>query len=388
MALKIIQNVRNLKGKNVLLRVDYNIPIKNNRPVDDYKIIQSLPTISFLRQQGAKVIVVTHLGRPKKFTKQLSTAPLARHLEKLFGQKVAHIAHIKDWRRLERKKLLDVPLVMLDNIRFYKEEENNSAAFAKQLSSLGDIFVLDGFAVSHRVAASVTGIAEHLPSYAGMLLSQEVTYLGGLLKKPARPFVVVLGGAKVETKIPLLETLLPKADYVLLGGDLANTYCASLGYSLGNSLFDRKYIGKIKKLAAHKKVVVPVDYVVGDQNGKNTYCIVTEAIKLPRNTGIYDIGPRTIQLYASYIKKAKTIMWNGAMGKFEEPVYGYGTKALACLIAAKSKGLATGIVGGGETVQAVRDLAVAKDIDWVSTGGGAMLDYLSGRRLPGLQRLY
>lgn len=386
MRLKTIHDLKKLAGSTVLVRVDFNVPLKNGKVVDDFKIVQSIPTISYLLARGARVILMTHLGRPKGFDKKLSVAPLAKMIANKLGIKVGFVPYTKNWRSLTSSKLPAEKLILLENVRFYKEEEKAMPAFAKQLASLGDYFVFDGFAVAHRSAASVTGVGKYLPTYAGSLVESEVAYLGKALSKPKRPFVVVLGGAKVETKIPVLKALLPKADYILVGGGIANTYCAAEGMSLGSSLVGKEYLKVIKKYCDNTKVILPVDYVVGDQKGQNTYCIVTKALKLPKGVGIYDVGPATIQLFSRYLKKAQTIVWNGAMGRFEEPAYAYGTKALACLIAARSKGKAVGIVGGGETVEMIEELGLRQDIDWVSTGGGAMLDWLSQGMLPGVKQ--
>lgn len=386
MKLKTIRTLKRLTGKRVLLRVDYNVPLQKGKIADDFKIQQSLPTLQFLREQGAQVIVVTHLGRPRNVDEKLSTAPLARRLEKLLGEKVSFVPYVKDRRKYSVSSLPETPVILFENIRFYAEEEKNSATFARWLAGLADYFVFDGFAVAHRSAASVTGISKFIPCYAGLLVEQEVKYLGGLHENPKRPVVLVLGGAKVETKIPVLKALLPKADYILVAGGIANTYLAAKGFSLGSSLVGKEYISLIARYCKNAKVVLPVDYVVGDLSGKKTYTITPDAIQLSKNEGIYDIGPATVQLFARYIKDAQTIVWNGALGKYEITAYGYGTKALACLIAARSKGMAVGIVGGGETVDVIERLGLRSSIDWVSTGGGAMLDFLSKPVLPGIKQ--
>lgn len=382
MQLKSIKQAKHLFGQRVLVRVDFNVPVKNGVVQDNFKIQKSLPTIKFLLHSGARIILVSHLGRPKKKDKKFSLLPVVRELEKLINTKVVfdQLENRDDW---EGQKL-----VLLENIRFYKGEESNDPKFAKELSAIADLFVLDGFAVAHRDAASVSGVQNFLPSYAGLLLDEEITGLSRVLEHPKHPFVVVLGGIKMETKIPVLKNLLPKADKILLAGGIINTYLAATGNKMGCSAIDEKYKKEAKYYAGNRKVVRPIDMVAGTIKGKNVRVVdLNKKLNLKKDEGVFDIGPRTVRLFAEHLKKANTIVWNGAPGFFEQPPYNHDTYALARYIASRSKGKAFGVCGGGETVEILRHLDVLNDIDLVSTGGGAMLEFLSGKKLPGLKKL-
>ncbi len=389
MSIASITELKNLVDKRVLVRVDWNVPVKNNKVLNDFKIVKSLATIRFLQNAGAKVILVSHLGRPTKPTLSLSLAPVVKRAEKLLGITIPLVSFVnaKD-RVLAEKKVFGLKrhhVMMLENIRFCAGEEDNKVGLAKDLSRLADYFVLDGFAVAHRAAASVTGVAKFLPSYAGLLLSEEVNVVSSAVTKPKKPLVIILGGAKVETKIPVLKYLLAKADYILLGGGLVNTYLWAKGHQVGGSLIGKEYKAEILRYCSKKKIILPVDVIVGKANGKGAYAVpLTANLALKKDEAIYDIGPASVQLFSKYIKQGQTLIWNGAMGMFEVPVYGYGTKAIACLFAARSKGKAVGIAGGGETVELLEQLGLMGSVDLVSTGGGAMLELLSGKKLPGI----
>ncbi|MBI5729491.1 MAG: phosphoglycerate kinase [Candidatus Magasanikbacteria bacterium] len=387
MKLKNIAEVKNIKGKRVLVRLDCNVPLRGGKIIDDFKITRSLPTIRYLLKKGGRVIIMSHLGRPRGVDKHLSLRPVQRHLEKLLGQKIEFVplARIKRPETFNRMKPGDVAL--LENIRFLAGEEKNDVSLAKQLARTADLFVLDGFAVAHRPAASVVGVTKYLPSYAGLLLASEIAALAKIMAKPRRPLVIILGGAKPETKIPVLEYFLSKADAVLLGGTVAAEYFTAL--SQGQSVFAPALVSKVRRGCRAGKIIVPVDVVAGAADGARAG-LMPAAEYLKKIQGgkfrgkMYDIGPATTQMFASYIKRARTIIWNGAMGKFEVPVYGHATKAIAHLFAARSQGQAFGVCGGGETVAVIRSLGLLGDIDLVSTGGGAMLEFLSGKKLPGL----
>ncbi len=382
MKLKSIKDTKHLHGQRVLVRVDFNVPVKNGKVQDNFKIQKSLPTIKFLLHSGARVILVSHLGRPIKKEKKFSLAPVAKELEKMLNVKVA-FEKLEDRDGWEGKKL-----VMLENIRFYKGEEDNDKIFAKQLADMADMFVLDGFAVAHRDAASVSGVQNFLPSYAGLLLVQEIEGLSKVVENPKRPMVVLLGGIKMETKIPVLKNLLPKADKVLLAGGIINTYLAATGNEVGDSLIDAQYKAEAIKFIKNKKTVAPVDVVVGTQKGKNARVIsLDKKIFLKKGEAIFDIGPKTVALFAKNLKNARTIIFNGALGMFEQPPYQHGTYATVRYLASRVKGKAFGVCGGGETVEILRHLDLLNDIDLVSTGGGAMLEFLSGKKLPGLKNL-
>lgn len=390
MPIKSIREAKNLSGKKVLVRVDFNVPMKNGRVVSDYKIVKSLPTIEFLIKKGACVILVSHLGRPKGKDPSLSLKPVAKRLEDLIQQRVGlnKIATKTDWIKLKEDTSTMPPgsVLMLENIRYLKEEEADATTLSKALASLADIFVLDGFAVAHRRASSVSGVAKYLPSYAGLLLFEEISVLSKVLK-PKKPLVVLLAGAKVETKIPVLKNLLPRADHVLVGGGIFNTYLLAQGKKLGSSLASEEYAKEISRYGKNKKIIFPVDVIVGGPDGKKARIVKADDVRLNKGEAIYDIGPETVRNFASYIKKAKTLVWNGAFGMFEQHPYEYGTYSLVRLFASKSKGRALGVCGGGETVEILEHLKLMPEIDLVSTGGGALLEYLSGRKLPGIEAL-
>lgn len=391
MKLRTLKQLKNLKNKRILARVDFNVPVKINpsahaqgKVIDDSRIKASLPTIEYLLKKGAKVILVSHLGRPKGVDKGLSLKVIAKRLEEILNQEVIFTELTKF------AKLAKLPkLTLLENIRFFSGEEKNDPKFAEELASLADIFVLDGFAVAHRDSASVSGVAKFLPAYAGLLLEKEIVGLSKVMEKPKKPLVVVLGGAKVETKAPVLKNLLPKADYILIGGGIFNTYLKAQDYKVGGSLVDDKYLQETLKYCNKMKVIKPVDVVVGDKNGKNFKTMkINSKFKIQNSKlSIYDIGPETIRLYAEYIKKAQTLVWNGAMGYFEQRPYHHGTLAIARLVASRAKGKAFGVIGGGETLQAMEMVKMSEFVDLVSTGGGAMLEFLSGKKLPGLKHL-
>jgi phosphoglycerate kinase len=388
--MKSIKDVKNLYGKKVLVRVDFNIPLKDGKVVSDYKLVKSLPTIEYLLGKGAHVILVSHLGRPKGPDAKLSLKPVAKRLGELLQSRVEMLGVSgSDWKTL-REDIVKTPretVILLENIRFLKEEEADAVTLSKALASLADIFVLDGFAVSHRRASSVSGVAKYLPSYAGLLLFEEISVLSKVLNKPKRPFVVILGGAKAETKIPVLKKLLPVSDYILVGGGIFNTFLSAKKKNIGKSLVSKDFEKEIVKYCKNKKVILPIDVVVGDEKGKNARIVSVDKLEVGKNEAIYDIGPATVHLYAEYLKKAKTLAWNGALGMFEQHPYQYGTYALVRLFAARSKGKALGVCGGGETVEILEKLHHMQDIDLVSTGGGAMLEFLSGSKLPGLKAL-
>ncbi len=402
MKIRTIKQIKNLKNKHILLRVDFNVPIKKDpsagaqgkKIIDDSRIKASIPTIEYLLKKKAKVILVSHLGRPEGYDKKLSLAPVAKRLSELLRKKVelVKIKRLEDYFGKNVGAYGNTP-VLLENIRFFNGDKDGVGTgfdLSKQLANLADIFVLDGFAVAHRASASVSGVAKHLPSYAGLLLEKEIIGLSKAIQKPKKPFVVILGGVKMETKIPVLKNLLPKADCVLIGGGIFNTYLWAKGYNVGKSLIDKEYKKEALALLKNKKVVLPIDVVVGREDGSG---VKVSRIPYPvsrhrlcgMDYGIYDIGPETIRLYAKYIKKAQTIVWNGAMGYFEQKPYDTGTLSVARLVASRSKGKAFGIIGGGETLQAMEITKMGEYVDLISTGGGAMLEFLSGKKLPGVE---
>ncbi len=400
--MKTINKLKNLSGKIVLLRVDYNVPFEKGKILDDEKIGKSLLTIQNLQAKGAKIIIVTHLGRPEgKIVPSLKVDPLALHLEKLLGQKIVKLDS-KNWSKDEKKAdqirsdlltsidtMLPGQVAMLENIRFSPEEENNAGTLAQELANLADIFVLDGFAVSHRADASVVGVAKYLPSYAGLLMEEEIKSLTKVLKRPKKPFVAIIGGIKSETKIPVIKNLLKKSSQILIGGGIVNTYLFAMGFQIGSSIVDKEMAQEILKYCKNKKVIKPLDVIVGDKKGKKYFVVdIDKNFKITdKSLAIYDIGPKTIQEFSKYIKKAKTIVWNGAMGYFEQKPYQHGTYSVARLVASRSKGKAFGVVGGGETLLSLEAVKMSEYIDHISTGGGAMLEFLAGKNLPGVKIL-
>lgn len=388
----MLRRIRRLSGQRVLLRVDFNVPIIKKKVADDTRLVQALPTIKFLIKKKAKIIIVTHLGRPEgKFVEELKLDPVAKRLSELLKQKINKLSY---WSgsKVEKaiSRLQNGNVVLLENIRFSSEESGNKGTLAREWAVLADIFVQDGFAVCHRADASVAGVPRYLPSYAGLLLENEIKGLTHVLQKSRPPFIVVLGGVKMETKIPVIKNLLPKADNILVGGGIVNTYLHAAGYEVGDSLVDKDYGKAALAYCKKRKVVLPIDVAVCEKDGK-TYRIV-ELHKKPHfvcgaGEKILDIGPESIKLFSSFIGRAQTIVWNGAMGYFEQKPFDAGTLSVAKLVAVRSKGKAFGVIGGGETVQAMELTGLGRYVDLVSTGGGAMLEFLAGKKLPGIEAL-
>lgn len=378
-----------LNGKKVLWRADFNMPIKNGVIKDEFKLVSHLSTLRFLLRYGAKVIVLTHLGRPDKDEQPdkgaYSTRPIARRLSELLGREVSHVNDVCGWEAgTAVGELAPKGVLMLENVRFEAGEKKNDKKLAKKLASFADFYVCDAFGASHRAHASVAAIKEFLPAYAGLLLEAEVTNLEAALH-PRLPLYLVLGGAKVGTKTPLLKRLYPKAEKVLLGGALANNFLSARDYGVGKSLVDEQSV-KFARSFGFEKLVLPEDVVVSHKQKSWEPCL--RAVKDVRDDEyIFDIGPKTIKLYSHFIRKAGTIIWNGPLGLYEENSFRHGTLAVAKSIASRSRGQAFGVAGGGETVDALRLTGMLEYMDWVSTGGGAMLSYLGGEKMPGLKGL-
>lgn len=389
MYIKSIRQAKNLRGKRVFLRADFNVPIEMGKIKDDYRIIAGLSTIRFLLRYKCKIIIAAHLGRPlqnKKNKKYYSTKPIAIRLGRLLDRKVKFIDDCIGAKvEKEISKMKEGDILVLENLRFYKEEENNDKKFAKNLASLADIYVNDAFAVSHRENASIGIIKKYLPAYAGLALESEIENLSKALKLK-KPLAVVIGGAKIETKISLLKKMKKKAKWILVGGAIANNFLLAIGNEVGRSLVDKDYLKIAKKLYA-KKVILPIDVVVSDRADGEGKVLVKSFDAVGKKDFIFDIGPDTIKLYAKIIKEAETIVWNGPVGKFESEHFKHGTMAIARIIAAKSDGKSFGIAGGGETIEALKVSRMIDCIDWVSTGGGAMLAFLGGEKMPGLKSI-
>jgi phosphoglycerate kinase len=392
MHLPKFQYSKQLKHARVLVRVDFNVPLEKGIVVDDMRIRRSLPTIKKLIERKAKVILIAHLGRPNgRSSKKYSLEPIAAVLSAHLGKKVTFVANtnLSSIRRsLSRLKPGEVAL--LENMRFHLGEVKNTEKCVADLASLADMFVLDGFGVAHRNSPSVTGVAQQLPSYAGYLLQEEIAALEQFDTLPKASRIAIIGGAKIETKLPVIATLLTKTETVLIGGAIVNTFLKAKGYTVGKSLVDTNFEFDALQIMKKRRVVTPVDVIVGTKDGSQ-YRVVDvhpyERLLAFEDEMILDIGPKTIQFYADYIKKAEGLLWNGAMGYFEQSPYHIGTYAIARLIAARAKGAAFGIVGGGETIQAMQDVGMIDDIDFVSTGGGALLEYIAEGTLPGIDAL-
>jgi len=386
--MKSISSQKNLQSKVVLVRVDFNVPLKGEEVVDDTRLEASLPTIQHLVKQKAKVVLLSHLGRPGGQTvRSLKLDPIAKRLSTLLKKKVEKVTLKQAKKAINTMR--DGQVLLLENVRFEKGEQENARSLAKDFAELGDMFVLDGFAVAHRKSASVSGVTKFLPSFAGLLLEKEIQGLDKL-KKAKSPFVAIIGGAKIQTKLPVIKAMKRKADAVLLGGGLINTWLYAKGYKIGASLVEKKLKEDALKQCAGKKVIKPIDVVVG--NLKGTSFRVVEIGKQKKlcepNEMILDIGPQTIQLFAQHIKKAKTIVWNGATGMFEVEPYNLGTMAVAHAVAERAKIKSVyAVVGGGETVQVMDMYVKNNSVDLISTGGGAMLEYLAGNKLPGIAAL-
>ncbi|PKM91711.1 phosphoglycerate kinase [Candidatus Falkowbacteria bacterium HGW-Falkowbacteria-1] len=385
-------NKNKITNKKVLLRVDFNVSILNSKVKEDFKIRQVIETIDFLLKNNCRIILLSHLGQPKSgFEKKYSMKPVALHLSKILARKVEFLPFDKYSKFQDIKKRIeadikksDKKLFLLDNIRFFDGEENDSLSLGKSLAGLADVYINDAFAVSHRANSSVSAVRKYIPSYAGFLLEKELENLNKILN-PKKPLVLIMGGAKIASKAPIIERLYDKASFVLLGGALVNNFYLAKKYNIGKSLYDPGSESLIKKFLNLKKIILPVDLIVASKNNNDkSIKKIKKVTEVCSDESIYDIGPETISLFAKYIKKAKTIVWNGPMGKFEENGFKRGTVAIASEVASLSKGKAFGVVGGGETVEALNLSGMRSYIDWVSTGGGAMLDYLSGKKMPGI----
>ncbi len=380
-----------LEGRRILVRVDYNVPMEKGVITDDTRITASLPTIKYLLEAGASVILMAHLGRPKGKPDQAYTLkPVAEHLAKLLGQPVAFAEDcIGEAAEEGADKLQPGEVLMLENLRFHKEEEENDGSFASQLAGLADIYVNDGFGVSHRAHASVDGVTNYLPSVAGLLLEKEMRFVGQAVEQPVRPFAAIVGGAKVSDKIGVIDNLLNKVDCLIIGGGMANTFLAAQGFNMGKSLVeeDKLVLAKTLLSKAEKtgvKLLLPVDVVEAEKfaaDAKHATCAVGE---MHPDWMALDIGAKTRELYAAALKDAKMVVWNGPMGVFEMDAFCGGTEAVAKAIAASG---ATSIVGGGDSVAAIEKLGLADEITHISTGGGASLEYLEGKVLPGIAAL-
>jgi phosphoglycerate kinase len=390
---KTIRDI-DVNGRRVFVRADLNVPLEDGRVTDDTRIRASLPTIVNLLERDASVILASHLGRPKgKVADPLRLRPVAERLSQLLGRPVRMTGDaLGPGVQVAVGKLRPGDLLLLENLRFHAAEEANDPAFAESLAGLADLYVNDAFGAAHRAHASTEGITHHLPAVAGLLMEREVDALTRLLRKPARPFHAIIGGAKVSGKLEVLTALLARCQAVLLGGGMANTFLAAKGYNLGKSLVENEQLdnaGKIFEEARRKRVrlMLPVDAVVAPQVHHRAKTRVVPIAEVPKDQIVVDIGPATIKAYAEHLSKAKTVFWNGPMGVFEMPQMAEGTNAIAKLLARRSRSGVVTIVGGGDSVAALERLGLTDRMTHVSTGGGASLEFLEGKTLPGVAAL-
>lgn len=385
---KSIQDI-DVMGKKVLVRLDFNVPLDESGVItDDRRIREALPTIKYLMEHNAKVILMSHMGRPKgKFNMKYSLKPVAERLSERLNTKVALAPDvIGDEVTAMVNSLKDGEVMLLENVRFYEEEEKNDKEFAKKLAALGDLYVNDAFGTAHRAHATTAGIADYLPSAIGYLIKKELDIMGKALAEPERPFVAILGGAKVSDKIGVIENLMDKVDALLIGGGMAFTFYKAMGHEIGKSILEADKVelaGEILKKAKEKnlKLLLPIDIVIATEFNNDAKRKTVTVDMIPENQMGLDIGERTREVFSDIIRNAKTVVWNGPMGVFEMPNFAKGTFALA---EALSECKGTTIVGGGDSAAAVEQLGFADKITHISTGGGASLEFLEGKVLPGI----
>jgi phosphoglycerate kinase len=393
---KLAINDLDLRGKRVFIRVDFNVPLKDAVVTDDTRIRETLPTLRLAIQKGARLVLASHLGRPKGGPDlKYSLKPAAKKLEELLGNPVAFALDcVGPGAEGQSKALRDGEVLVLENVRFHPEEEKNDEAFSKQLAALCDgLFVCDAFGSAHRAHASVVGITRFVKqSAAGLLMEKELAYLGKAVTNPSRPFVAILGGAKVSDKIEVVENLMKIADAMLIGGGMAYTFLKAEGQPIGKSLVEDDKLDLAKRLRAEAQqkkfaLLLPVDHIVGAEFKPNTATQTVSVSATPDGWMGLDIGPKTVDTFRQKIAAAKTIVWNGPMGVFEMPAFAKGTLEIAKAVAAATSSGATSIVGGGDSVAAVHQSGVGNQISHISTGGGASLEFLGGRKLPGVEAL-
>lgn len=382
-----------VQGKKVIVRCDFNVPMKNGEITDDRRIKGALETINYLTENKAKVILMSHLGRPdKKYEPEFSLAPVAKRLSELTGKEVKLAqdeAVVGENAKALTASMNEGDIVLLENVRFVKGETKNDLDFAKELASLADVFVNDAFGTAHRAHSSTAGIANYLPSAMGFLIEKEVSIMGKALEAPERPFVAILGGAKVSDKISVIENMMDKVDTLIIGGAMAYTFKKALNVPVGSSRVEDDKVELAKDLlekAKQKgiKLLLPIDHMVAKEFNETSESFATDTEEIPEDFMGLDIGPKTIKLFEDEIKQAKTVIWNGPMGVFEMPKFAVGTKSLAEIIANTD---AVSIIGGGDSAAAVEQLGFADKMTHISTGGGASLEFLEGKILPGIDVL-
>ena len=380
-----------VKGKRVLVRCDFNVKMENGVITSDKRIVASLPTIKYLIKNGAKVILCSHLGRPKgEFKPEFSLAPVASRLSELLGQEVKMAKDVVgESAQSLAASLKDGEVMLLENVRFHKEETKNDPEFSKKLASLAELYVNDAFGSAHRAHSSTTGVADYLPSACGYLIQKEIEFMGNALANPKRPLVAILGGAKVSDKIGVITNLLDKCDTIIIGGGMAYTFMKALGYEIGTSLLEADRVDDAKAMmetakAKGVKFIIPVDNKVGKEYDPNTEAMVISSDNIPEGWMGLDIGPKTQALFADAIKGSGTVIWNGPMGVSEWENFAAGTIAVAKAVAESG---AISIIGGGDSAAAVQKLGFADKMSHISTGGGASLEFLEGKELPGIAAL-
>ncbi len=383
---KTIRDI-DVKGKKVIVRVDFNVPQKECKITDDTRIRAALPTINYLIEQGSKIILMSHLGRPEgepnmKFTLE----PIAKRLGELLEKEIIFSSCpnvVCDTIREKAANLQEGQIMLLENVRFRKEETKNGKEFAKELADLAEIFVNDAFGTAHRAHSSTAGVADYLPCVAGFLIEKEVEFLGNAIENPKRPLVAILGGAKVTDKIPVINNLLEKVDKLIIGGGMAYTFIKAKGYEIGKSLLDVDSLQVAKDLMAKAgdKLLLPIDCVAADEFAENSAFVCVDIEDIPSDKIGLDIGPKSVEMFSEEIAKANTVIWNGPMGVFEMERFAKGTLGVA---EAMSKSTGITVIGGGDSTAAVEQFGLGEAMTHISTGGGASLEYLEGKVLPGI----
>lgn len=391
MSKKTVKDI-DLKGKRVLVRCDFNVPMDENQNItDNRRIVAALPTIKYLIEQDCKIVLCSHLGRPKgEVKKEFSLKPVAKEISRLLDKEVVMCEDvIGEDAKNKAKNLKNGEIMLLENVRFHREETDNEPNFAKELASLGEVFVNDAFGTAHRAHASTEGVTHFLPAVSGFLIEKELKFLGDALANPERPFMAILGGRKVSDKIGVIESLLEKVDVLMIGGAMAYTFFKSMGYNVGNSVCELDKLDLAKELmekakAKNVKFMLPVDTKVGKEFDPNTESKIVKYTEIPDGWEGFDIGTETIKIYSEEVKKAKTVIWNGPVGLFEFEQFAVGTNSIARALADVD---AVKIIGGGDSAAAVEKAGLAEKFTHISTGGGASLEFLEGKKLPGIEAL-